>query len=722
MPVSPVPDPSSPDTVAEWGARLQALEAEAADLRQRLALQALQLTQVRERSAMAERHQMVAEAARAAQWEWDFVTGLVSLSGRWGEIVGEVPRTRVWPIAELEARVHPQDLPALREAARATLSGESRRYLVEHRVATREGWAWIESVGMVTERDEAGRPLRMSGYNIDITPRRRLQEEMAQARAQAEASSQAKSEFVANMSHEVRTPLHAVLGLARLLHQSPLDSEQRHYVGLIDSAATSLLVLLNDVLDLSKVEAGKLVFEQVRFDLRQWVRDAVELHAASAREKGVALRLAIADELPEMLEGDPGRLRQVISNLVANAVKFTAQGQVAVAVALAAEGPELDDGRVRVRFEVRDTGIGIEADKHGAIFEAFTQADSSITRSHGGTGLGLTICARLVSMMGGRITVQSQPGQGSTFGFEVVLHRASVGAPSVLPEPQPQSTRVLRGLHVLLAEDHAVNELLMRKQLEALGCRLSVAHDGAEAVRLWQGGDVDLVLMDLQMPVLSGFDATARIRAQEEAEPSRGHTPIVALTAHAMESDRARALAAGMDAYASKPASPATLIQAIEQAIVAAYECAEGGVAVPEAQPGQAATALPGPAGELAAQLPVAEAPEAPAWDRERLLRTLGGQHAALRETAQVMREDLALRRAGLQGALEGRDDAALLAHAHALRGALAAICAPHAAGLARALEDSVAQADAAHTDRTVQALLRELERVDHELADALRH
>lgn len=699
--------------------RVRELELELAALRDQLRQQEQQLAGARELKALTARHRRVAEAARVAPWEWDLGTGHVFLNRRWDQIVGEGPRSSAWLMSELEGRVHSQDLPALREAARAAISGEASRYLVEHRVATRSGgWAWIESVGLVTERDAAGRALRMSGYNIDITQRRQLQEEMAQARAQAEASSRAKSEFVANMSHEVRTPLHAVLGLARLLQQSPLDSEQRHYLSLIDSAATSLLVLLTDVLDLSKVEAGKLVFEQVRFDLRQWVRDAVELHAVAAREKGLNLQLSVSELMPPAVEGDPGRLRQVISNLVANAVKFTAHGRIEVLVAPAVDVQGLEPAQLRVHFEVRDTGIGMAPAVQASIFEAFTQADSSITRTHGGTGLGLTICAHLVSRMGGRITVQSLPGQGSTFSFDVVLQRASAGAPGALPDPPPHATAVLRGLHVLLAEDHAVNELLMRKLLEPMGCRVTVAHDGAEAVRLWQVGDVDLMLMDLQMPVLSGFDAAARIRAQEQSEPERGYTPIVALTAHAMDSDRERCLAAGMDAYASKPVSPASLIQAIEQAIVAAYECAEGERAQPEA-------AAPAARDESGAdtQPPVAVAPlpdAAAAWDRDGLLALLGGQEPVLHEAARVMRADLALRMARLRHALETKDGAGLRDDAHALRGALSAIRAPRAADLAQALDHGVDDTDWPCIGQAVQLLLMELERVDQALIAAL--
>ncbi|WP_225784860.1 sensor histidine kinase [Xenophilus sp. Marseille-Q4582] len=712
MTSSALPAPFADDAPA-LQARLQALEAELAAARAQLQAQALQLDEARRLRTLAARHQLVAEAARAAQWEWDLRTDRVLLSRRWGEIVGEAPHSRAWDLEELRARVHPDDLPALKEAARAAISGAAPRYFAEHRVATRDGWAWIESVGLVTARDAQGRPVHMSGYNIDITPRRQLHEEMARARAQAEASSRAKSEFVANMSHEVRTPLNAVLGLARLLHQSPLDSEQRHYVALIDSAATSLLALLNDVLDLSKVEAGRLLFEQVRFDLRQWVRDAVELHAVGARDKGLQLRLSIAEDLPEALEGDPGRLRQVISNLVANAVKFTAQGEVEVTVACAPDQSGLEADALRVHFSVRDTGIGIAPEMQGAVFDAFTQADSSITRTHGGTGLGLAICARLVALMGGQITLRSEPGRGSTFAFDAVLRRAA-GAPSVLPESQPQASVVLRGLHVLLAEDHAVNVLLMRKLLESMGCRVSVAGDGAEAVRLWAEGDVDLVLMDLQMPVLSGFDAAVQIRAREAAEPALGHTPIVALTAHAMESHRQRSLAAGMDAYASKPVSPATLVQAIEQAIVAAYEWAEGAPEAAEAPGRVQAPAAPVPPPAMA------QAP-APAVDRAGLLALLGGNGAALQEAARAMREDLALRLQCLQRALPARDRPALIADAHALRGALSAVQAPWAAELARTLEARVQAGDWPGAEDAAAPLLAELARVDAELQDWLR-
>jgi len=710
-----MPDAASPlhDALTE---RVAQLVEERNALREQARRQAKLIGATDELLASARRQLQVVDAARVAQWEWDVASGKIHLSTRWDEMVGARADDNLWDMRELLARVHPDDVQLVRDALEEALSGRSDRYVVEHRVAGAEGWIWIESIGLITERGEDGEPRKLTGYNRDITARRRLHAQMEQAREQAEESNRVKSEFLANMSHEVRTPLNAILGLTRLLHQGPLAPEQRHYLELIDGSASSLLALLNDILDLSKIEAGKLVFESIRFDVARWVSDAVAVHAPMAEKKNLKVDIHVAPDVPDMVQGDPGRLRQVVSNLVSNAVKFTERGGIRVSLRVDPVQADLPPRRVRLLFSVRDSGVGIAPDKQRQIFEAFTQEDASTTRRHGGTGLGLAICSQLVSMMGGTIEVHSRPGQGSAFRFTAVFDEAGDDF-SVLTEPSSLDAHTVQGLRVLLAEDHSVNELLMRKLLTEMGCTFSVARNGEEAVQLWRAQNFDVVLMDVQMPVLSGFDATARIRADEAAEPDRPRTPIVALTAHAMAGDREKCLAAGMDAYASKPVSPGVLTLAMLEAIRLAravpvffepeFDFSQLGSRPMAVAPAQAPAGLAAPPPDELR----------PAIDQPQLLRTMGADMAAVRELAGVMRDDVAMRRRAIGLAVQGRDAPRVRQHAHALKGAFSAIFAGDASAAARALEEAMRQEDWVAVGQAAGALELELARVDGELA-----
>ena len=425
--------------------------------------------------------------------------------------------------------------------------------------------AYLSSTGFVNERlrrrtRKAIHTARELVASLD-QQRRTLQSqtgEIEHSRAQAEAANVAKSQFLATISHEFRTPLNGILGTTELLLDSPLNPSQRRFAKTAHLSATALLALVDDVIDLSRIEAGKFTLRNTAFDLRALVDEAMDLMAAIARDKPIALDATLPPDLPAQLLGDPVRLRQLLVNLLHNGVKFTDRGSVRLTVVGLGRDAA---GALRLRFEVRDTGPGIARDYLDSVFEAFTQADASTTRRHGGSGLGLAIAKDLAELMGGRLGVDSRIGEGSTFWFELGLQPAHQ-TPS--PRPPPRIEIGDLAAHVLLAEDDSVNQMVVEAMLTRLGCIVEVVPDGQAACGAAAQRHYDLILMDCHMPVMDGFEATRRIR-DDEFERERGHTPIVALTADALAGDRERCLESGMDDYMTKPVSSAMLASAVER-------------------------------------------------------------------------------------------------------------------------------------------------------------
>jgi signal transduction histidine kinase len=425
-------------------------------------------------------------------------------------------------------------------------------------------------------------------YRKNIEVRRQADQRVALAEEQAariaaEKANRAKSEFLANISHELRTPMNAIIGMTDLALSEELPASVREYLQTARDSADILLALLNEILDFSKLEVGKFVLEPVPFSLRATIDETLKVLRVRAREKGLQLICDIDPEIPDRLVSDPLRIRQVLMNLLGNGVKFTDRGNVSLQVRLQSRTAD----EANLHFAIADTGIGISAADQERIFAPFTQVDSSMTRRYGGTGLGLAIASDLITLMGGRLAVESQLGQGSTFHFSLDL-KLDRNFRSAEPQPAPQKVSAPPGsdrfpreapaaglpiraigdlagiprLRVLLAEDTPANQKLIQRILTKRGHQIQVAKNGQEAVDLLERQSFDVVLMDVQMPVMDGFQATAAIRASQSAEGAR--VPIIAMTAHAMQGDRERCLAAGMDAYLAKPIDSGRLIDLVE--------------------------------------------------------------------------------------------------------------------------------------------------------------
>ncbi|MBW1871256.1 MAG: response regulator [Deltaproteobacteria bacterium] len=537
--------------------------------------------------AITERQQMENETRQLATITKEAVEGIAVadldgniqyINNAWAEMHGygrdDDPTGKPLAIFHTQEQLQTDVIPFNKEVMRlGSKTGE-----VGH--LRKDGTTFPTIMNVTIIKDEQGKPYSLAAFAQDITERKQAEEQLlasnirleeATARAndlaaQAEHANAAKSEFLANMSHEIRTPMNGVIGMSGLLLETDLSDEQRRYAGTVQASAESLLRLINDILDFSKIEAGKLEMETLDFDLHALLDDFAEMIVFKAHEKGLEFSCAAAPGVPAFLQGDPGRLRQILVNLTVNAAKFTQAGEIAVLAYLEAETEE----DVLIRFSVSDTGIGIPASRLNRLFRQFTQVDASTTRKYGGSGLGLAISKQLAQAMGGEIGVVSEEGRGSEFWFTARFIKQPEQERCLIPPPELRDARhsireLRRGaVRILLAEDNITNQQVALGILRKLGLSADAVANGVEAVRALESIPYDLVLMDVQMPEMDGYEATAKIRDPKSSVHNHD-IPIIAMTAHAMQGDRKKCLEAGMNDYLSKPVAPQALAEMLKK-------------------------------------------------------------------------------------------------------------------------------------------------------------
>ena len=495
--------------------------------------------------------QNILEAADLAAWDWDLITDRATINERWatmlGYTLGELPRPSLGEF--WQSHIHPEDQQRVLNALQRHISGETERYQAEYRMQTKNGeWLWILARGQAISRDGNGRATRISGTHLDISTRKRIEQRLASAQETAEAASRAKDQFLAVISHEIRTPLNGVLGLAELMLTTPLNAQQKNYMQQLQSSGRSLFKLVEDVLDFAKIESGKLKLDNTEFSPRKLLEETIRDFTEQARAKKISLTAHLPKNTPAIVCGDAQRLERVLNNLISNAIAHTDQGSVSVRLT----DITYSNSQVYLRFEVADTGVGISADQQRHIFDQFVQIDNTTRRRHSGTGLGLATCKHLVDLMGGEIQVTSELGNGSVFSFTVNLRRV---AEKPVLKTAPETTKTKPGapktVRILIAEDNLVNLELVGQMMELLGCQVDSAKDGQAAVEAFARQHYDLILMDLRMPEMDGFDATIEIRRREQRQ--QNFTPIVALTADVVAGVADRCRQVGMDDYLSKP-------------------------------------------------------------------------------------------------------------------------------------------------------------------------
>jgi len=501
--------------------------------------------------------QLALDVANDGLWDWMVNSKTLYMSPRWHSMLGYVPGEIAPEYDAIMNLVHPDDREGVVRQMRSLLMADQSKYEIDFRLRTKNaGWKWVGSRAKAVEVDKRGLPLRIVGTNLDIDARKRTELELAEAKSRAESANIAKSAFLAHMSHELRTPLNAVIGLTSLLMRSEMEEEQHEYVKTVQLSGEMLLTVINDILDLSKVEAGELKLEQHIFNLRKCVEAAIDLVAPRTGDKQLELIYHVGPEVPVNIIGDAVRLRQVLLNLLNNAVKFTESGEVALTVR---SSPHLDAEKCCLHFSVRDTGIGITPEQLQHIFHPFRQADSSTTRRYGGTGLGLTICDKLVRLMAGAVEVESVPGKGSVFSFYI---EAGTTPSDEEDESLKNDLPALRGKQVLVVDDNTTNRCILEKHLRLWGAHPVVASTGFEALVILENHPpFALALLDMFMPGIDGIELARAIRER----PAFRELPLIMLTSSMGHDDAFRKV--DFSAVLFKPIKPAVLCKTLLQTI-----------------------------------------------------------------------------------------------------------------------------------------------------------
>ncbi len=488
----------------------------------------------------------VFEVTNEGIWDWNIMTGDVVHNRQWFRILGYETEETLGSVDNFKKHIHPDDFPSVFTAIEAHLSGKTQQYYSEHRMLSKQGHEiWVRDRGRVVERDDQGSAIRMLGSCTNISHRKVAEAALIAAKNEAEEASKAKSQFLASMSHEIRTPMNGVIGMTSMLLTTPLTTEQRDYIETIRSSGEALLTVINDILDFSKVEAGEMQLEQQPFELRPVLSSTLDIFTPQIKKSGITLTWNVDDDVPIALIGDSGRWRQVLTNLVGNAIKFTPKGSVSVTVSAS-----VTNAMAVIKTCIKDSGIGITKDAINHLFQPFKQVSSGNARTFGGTGLGLSISRQLSLLMGGDIGVSSHVGQGSEFWFTVTMPISSeVLANVVTTTPLVQGA----GERLLLVEDNIVNQKVAQAMLKRLGYLVDAVANGEEAVKQLQLVNYPLVLMDCQMPVMDGYSATKAIRSGSMGAVLNPSVPIVALTANVIQEDKDACFSSGMDDFLSKP-------------------------------------------------------------------------------------------------------------------------------------------------------------------------
>lgn len=498
------------------------------------------------------RTQLALEAAGLGTWDFDTRTKSIVMDQPLADLIGR-PGLGGWEVSreQMYSLTAPEDIERVRPRMAALAKGEVDYVRDEYRIVHADGRRiWILAHVGVAERDGEGRPTRLVGVVQDLTERKRAEAALRHAKERAEAASEAKSNFIATMSHEIRTPLNGVLGVAQLLSLSQLDERQRTYVDTLMSSGKMLAGVIDDVLDISRIEAGKLKLVRKPVRIAQWLHETVESHASAAREKGLAFKIVTEAHDDHIAQIDPQRMAQVVGNLVSNAVKFTEAGGVEIRLSLA--------GRDRLRIEVADDGPGIDAQMQAAIFNRFTQADMSPSRQHGGSGLGLAIARELAALAGGQVGVVSAPGEGSTFWVEIP---APNGEEERLPGSQSRALRAIEpGLKILIVEDHAINRDMLGDMMRQSGFSVEMAASGEAALEMLADRRFDAVLLDLHMPGIGGHETLRRIR---DGETGARDIPVFLITADATPQARDLGAEFGADGFFTKPVDMGAVVDAL---------------------------------------------------------------------------------------------------------------------------------------------------------------